>query len=202
MKFYLFCFAFLFCNYEMFAQSNKHSINFNYGEFVYQYVSLRKGFVENQGKTIDTSIVFMTASNFGEVLTYYCGAQHNHKQAKLIRINSDSVLIGKVQNKLDTALLVLSYLQVNMFDKNKVYTSVPYSGFFGGKNATYRMVGNFNYLNLSWNVSIYFKRGIINHLTLSIKVDDSTSVDFGKFKLLKSRTVNKPLILVKRTKKS
>ena len=201
MKLFLCCFALSFCSFEIFAQTNKYSINFNYGEFIYQYVSLDKGNVKNKGKQIDTSIIYLTTNNFGEVLTYYSKGEQNYKQTKIIRVNNDSILIGKVQNKLDSALLVLSYLQVNMFDANKVNTSVPHSGFFGGKNATYMMVADLIYMNNAWQAMIYFKKGIIVNIALSIRGEKSSIADFGKFKLLKSKSVKKPLNLMKQNKK-
>lgn len=201
MKFYFFCFALLFCDHEIIAQSNKFSINFNYGEFVYQYESLDKGFLINQGKKIDTSIIYMTANNFGKVLTYYLRGEQNCNQTKITRSENDSLLIGKIKTKLDTALLVLSYLQVNIFDTNKVNTSVPHTGLFGGKNSTYVLVADYNYMNNSWESRIFIKKGVIVNISLSIRRDKSPIVDFGKFKLLKSKTVKKPLRLTKRTKK-
>jgi hypothetical protein len=191
-----------FSNFELSAQSEKYSVKFNYGEFIYQYLSLKKDFVINQGKQIDTSIIYMIANNFGEVLTYYYEGKQNYKQAKIIRTNNDSLLIDGVKNKLDSALLVLSYLQVNMFDASKVETSVPHSGFFGGKNATYMMVADFIYMNNDWQAMIYFKRGIIVNLSLSTSSGKSSFVDFGKFILLKSKAVKKQLNLMKRIKRS
>lgn len=145
---------------KIFSLANNETINFKFGEFNFEYKKNGQSSSENT-----PSIIALTTVNFGEVLIYHQILQEK-KELHLIRTISDSLVLKPSKTNLDTLLLIHSFLQFNLFNRQRVSASVPYSLMLSKAKGDV-IVCEFDYLVNSWVADIRFKNGVITYLSIS-----------------------------------
>lgn len=174
---------------QAFCQQNKHSITFFSGEFEYEYITRNMYYAANKGKQVDTFRISLTALNFGELLAYRPIKCHNSGYFLVSQRNGEAIS-NPQNNSLDTIALIHSYLQFNLFDSAKVFSSVPYSALFSlAKNKIFYVETTLGYLDGYWDVSVQIKRGLIIFLSVNKRFDKHKTTeleDIGFMRLKKS----------------
>ncbi len=185
-----FLFILLLSHAHLFCQVSKYQIDFKVGEFNYKYIEECNKFPPNE--IIDTFNIKLNLYKMNDLILEYSVYQNDSLIKRIY--NVENQLCNFMPNsKVDTLIMIHSYLQNNLFDRSKVHSSIPYSGIsLFKKHKTYVIVCDFSYYNRKWWVHLYLNRGVIiwiNRLYSYDINDDSNkgSNDLGCMYLVKKK---------------
>jgi hypothetical protein len=156
-----FLFILLLSHAHLFCQVSKYQIDFKVGEFNFKYIERCKSSISNEIPKIDTFNIKLNLYKMNSLILEYSVYQNDSLIKRIY--NVDNQLCNFMPNsKVDTLIMIHSYLQNNLFDRSKVKSSIPYSGIYlFKKNRTYIIDCDFTYYNKKWFVLINLNRGVI-----------------------------------------